>query len=140
MIDLWRNYLFKPHEQKLTPNPLGFPMSQSQGQRILGICCRTWNRWEKVALQIPEYKLIAIQLKNLAKQKNIPESQVPIVPYQVWVVGKIGEHFSLLNNGTRKIWIVEESIKTSLDSFTREAYLKEQEQFTKFLIEEESHV
>ena len=136
MIKDWRNKLFKPHSQELTPNPLGFPMSQSQSQRIIGVCCRTWNRWERVALQIPEYKLTQIPLRNLATKKGIPDHQIPIVPYQVWVIGKIGEYFSLLNNGTRKVWIVEENIKTSLDSFTREAYLKEQERFTKMIIEE----
>ena len=135
MIKDWRSELFKPHLNELTPNPLGFPMSQSQGQRIIGVCCRTWNRWEQVAFQIPEYKLTQIQLKNLATKRNIPDHQIPIAPYQVWVIGKIGEYFGLLNNGTRKVWIVEESIKTSLDDFTREAYLKEQEKFTK-LIEE----
>jgi hypothetical protein len=136
MIKDWRNQLFKPHSQELTPNPLGFPMSQSQGQRIIGVCCRTWNRWKQVALQIPEYRLIQIQVRNLAKQKDIPDHQIPIVPYQVWVIGKIGEYFSLLNNGTRKVFIVEETIKSSFESFTRDAYLKEQEQFTKMLIED----
>jgi hypothetical protein len=137
MIKLWRNELFKPHSQKeLTPNPLGFPMSQSQGQRMIGVCCRTWIRWERVALQIPEYKLTQIQLRNLAKQRDIPDHQIPIVPYQVWVIGKIGEYFGLLNNGTRKVWIVEEAVKTALANFTREAYLKEQEKFTKLIIEE----
>ena len=136
MIMSWRNELFKPHSQELSPNPLGFPMSQSQGQRIIGVCCRTWNRWERVALQIPEYKLTQIQLKNLATKRSIPDHQIPIVPYQVWVIGKIGEYFGLLSNGTRKVWIVEENIKTSLDNFTRKAYLKEQERFTKMIIEE----
>jgi hypothetical protein len=137
MIKSWRNELFKPHSQKeLTPNPLGFPMSQSQGQRIIGVCCRTWNRWERVALQIPEYKLTQIQLRNLAKQRDIPDRQIPIVPYQVWVIGKIGEYFGLLNNGTRKVWIVEETVKTASANFTREAYMKEQEKFTKLIIEE----
>jgi hypothetical protein len=138
MIKSWRNELFKPHSQKeLTPNPLGFPMSQSQGQRIVGVCCRTWNRWEQVALlQIPEYKLTQIQLKGLAKQRGIPDQAIPIVPYQVWVIGKIGEYFGLLKNGTRKVWIVEENVKRYLDGFTREAYLNEQERFTKKIIED----
>lgn len=137
MINSWRNELFKPHfHHELTPNPLGFPMSQSQGERIIGVCCRTWNRWEQVALLIPEYKLTQIKLKNLGKQRKIPDHQIPIVPYQVWVIGKIGEYFSLLNNGTRKIWIVEEIIKSSFESFTREAYLNEQERFTKKIIED----
>ena len=136
MIKDWRNELFKPHLQELTPNPLGFPMSQSQGERIIGVCCRTWNRWETVALQIPEYKLTQIQLRNLAKQRGIPDHQIPIVPYQVWVIGKIGEYFGLLNTGTRKIWIVGEAVKTASANFTREAYMKEQEKFTKLIIEE----
>lgn len=136
MITSWRNELFRPHSQELTPNPLGFPMSQSQGQRIIGVCCRTWNRWEQVALRIPEYKLIQIQVRKLANQKDIPDHQIPVVPYQVWVIGKIGEYFSLLNNGTRKVWIVEEIIKSSFESFTRDVYLKEQERFTKMLIED----
>lgn len=136
MIKDWRNELFKPHLQELTPNPLGFPMSQSQGGRILGVCCRTWIRWEQVALQIPEYKLTQIQLRKLATKRGIPDHQIPVVPYQVWVIGKIGEYFSLLNTGTRKTWIVEETVKTASANFTREAYLKEQEKVTKFIIEE----
>ena len=136
MREGWRNELFKIRLPDFMPNPLGFPMAQAQGQRVLGVCCRTWNRWEKVALKIPEYKLTHVKLKGLAKERSIPINQIPIVPYQVWVIGKIGEYFSLLPNGTRKIWIVEETVKFRASTFTRQAYLAEQERFTSSLIEE----
>ncbi|MBW4480049.1 MAG: hypothetical protein KME54_25230 [Tolypothrix brevis GSE-NOS-MK-07-07A] len=57
----WRSELFKPNSklelQKL--EHLGFPMSIAKGRKILGnICHETWKRWETVATEIPEYKLI----------------------------------------------------------------------------------
>lgn len=84
---------------------------------------------------VPEYKLQHIKMSKRARDvKSIP----PIVPYQVWVVGKIGEIYSSLPNGMSKKWMAEEWIKAKQGKFTREAYQQEQERY--HLALEESNV
>lgn len=123
----WRSSLFQPHQDEFLLSPLGFPLSQSRGSRILGVCPRTWRRWESIAVSIPEYKLQQIQMKKLAEAAG---EIAPIVPYQVWVVGKIGEVFGGLPHGLSKKWIAQSYVNGRKEEFTRVAYQEEQERYT----------
>ncbi|MEW6496898.1 MAG: hypothetical protein AB1589_30910 [Cyanobacteriota bacterium] len=122
----WRSSLFKPPQDQFSLNSLGFPLSQTKGSQMLGICPRTWRRWESIAVSIPEYKLQQIKLKKIADAAG---AIAPIVPYQVWVVGKIGEIFENLPHGLAKKWMAQEYINGKKEEFTREAYQKELTQF-----------
>lgn len=128
MIEQWRNQLFESQNHyEFALNPLGFPLSIAKGTRILGITYRTWKRWEELALLVPEYKLQQIQLQ---KRASDAKSTSPIVPYMVWVVGKVGEIYDSLPNGMTKRWMAEEWVKANRQDFTREAYQQEQARFT----------
>ncbi|MBD2771129.1 hypothetical protein [Iningainema tapete] len=81
---------------------------------------------------IPEYKLQHIQLKKRAEEAG---AVAPIVPYQVWCCGRIGEIFDLLPHGLSKKWMVQEYLKANFEEFTREAYREEQERFTSLIME-----
>jgi hypothetical protein len=118
----WRNELFRPNEES-DPNSLGFPLSKAKGIRILKVSYRTWKRWEELAMTIPEYKLQHIQLN---KRAEVAGAIAPIVPYQVWVVGKIGEIYSKLPDGLPKKWMAQEYLSSKKDEFTREVYQQEQ--------------
>lgn len=131
MREEWKSELFKPDSDK-TPKQLGFPMSTAHGRRILGICHETWKRWEELALTIPEYKLQQIKLNKMASARG---AIAPIVPYQVWVVGKIGEIFQELPHGLPKRWMAQEYLNAKKNEFTREAYQQEQELFTSKILE-----
>jgi hypothetical protein len=142
MIKEWRNQLFHIINPQINIStsldvnlhPLGFPLSLAEGTRILGICYRTWKRWETLAATIPEYKLQQIQMLKRASSFN---ATPPIVPYQVWVVGKIGEIYNGLPNGIQKKWMAQEYLNAKKSEFTREEYRQEQERFAaKSLIQE----
>ncbi|MCC5618461.1 hypothetical protein LC605_25920 [Nostoc sp. CHAB 5836] len=128
MMKEWRNRLFE------SPNPetglylLELPLSVAEGTRILGICYRTWKRWHELAMSVPEYKQHHIEMLEKLSDAN---SAPPIVRYQVWVTGKIGEIFTLLPHGIAKKWIVQDCLQKTLKEFTIERYQREQSQFTK---------
>lgn len=131
MKEAWRNELFDSKTDKALKQ-LGFPMSTAHGRRILGICHETWKRWEELAQSIPEYELQQIQMNKLASAKG---TVAPIVPYQVWVMGKIGEIFELLPDGLPKKWMAQEYVNAKKDEFTREAYQQEQERYNSMALE-----
>jgi Fe-S cluster biosynthesis and repair protein YggX len=138
----WRSELFKPNSklelQKL--EHLGFPMSIAKGRKILGnICHETWKRWETVAMEIPEYKLIHQRMYNAAnrRRKNSTKKITPpITAYQVWVVGNIGDLYGRYEQGIEKTWLVEQYLAGTKDQFTRDEYQKEQERYSSGLLEE----
>ncbi|MCC5636286.1 hypothetical protein LC593_10540 [Nostoc sp. CHAB 5844] len=107
-------------------------MSTACGRRILGICHQTWKRWEELALTIPEYELQLLKLNKMASKKG---AAAPIVPYQVWVIGKIGEIYQLLPDGLPKKWMAEEYLNAKKDEFTRIAYQQEQERYSSMALE-----
>lgn len=123
----WRNELFESNSGKTQLNSLGFPLSRSKAMRILDIVYRTWLRWEKVAMTIPEYKLQHTQLKN---RTEIYGGKPPVTPYQTWVIGKIGEIYTELPDGVRVEWMAKEYIEAQKDQFTRKAYEEEQSRYT----------
>ncbi|MDJ0678203.1 MAG: hypothetical protein QNJ36_22935 [Calothrix sp. MO_167.B42] len=134
MFKEWRNKLFESPNQEFDLHPLGFPLSLAEGTRILGICYRTWKRWETLAMTIPEYKLQHILMQKRASCFN---STPPIVPYQVWVIGKIGEIYDGLPHGIKKKWMAQEYVNAKKQELTRESYRKEQERFASYTLEEE---
>ncbi|MEA5574068.1 hypothetical protein [Calothrix sp. UHCC 0171] len=142
MIKEWRNQLFHIINPEINIStsldvnlhPLGFPLSLAEGTRILGICYRTWKRWETLAIAIPEYKLQQIQMLNRASSFN---ATPPIVPYQVWVVGKIGEIYQELPHGMGKKWMAQEYLNAKKSEFTREEYRREQERLVSNVLNEE---
>lgn len=133
MNEVWRKDLFESKNcNDFSLNPLGFPLSQAHGTRILGITYRTWKRWEELALTIPEYKLQHLLMANKASENRaIPA----IVPYQVWVVGKIGEIYKSLPKGMAREWMAREWLKVKGDEFTRKAYQDEQERYLSLILE-----
>lgn len=128
----WKSTLFQLPQDKFTLNPLGFPVSRTRGSEILGVCFRTWMRWERLAMLIPEYKLQHKRLEKKAAELGIIP---PVIPYMVWCVGKIGEIFDGLPHGLAKKWMVEEFVKSQQEQFTRQAYLDEQTRFAERLLE-----
>ena len=131
MREEWKNELFQPDANN-TPRQLGFPMSTARGRRILGICHDTWKRWEELAETIPEYKLQQIKLKNKSSEFG---AIAPITPYQVWVIGKIGEVFGNLPHGLPKKWMAQEYINQKKEEFTRSYYEEEQVRYVLYLVE-----
>ena len=130
----WRKNLFESESGESVEsalNHLGFPLSRNQGIQILGICYRTWQRWEDLAFTIPEYKLQQIKMQKGAGANT----RIPIAPYQVWVVGKIGEIYCKLPHGTTKRWIAEVYLKARQDEFTRDAYQKDQQRYHSLALE-----
>jgi hypothetical protein len=128
----WRSELFKPSLPLEELDYLGFPMSVAKGRRILDICHETWKRWEVVAMEIPEYKLLQIQMQ---KQANPYGKSAPITPYQAWVVGKIGDLYQKMPQGIAKEWLVKKYIAGKKEEFTRAAYQEEQERYTTMVLE-----
>ncbi len=96
MIKEWRKNLFEPSNSKFSFYSMELPISIAEGTRILGICYRTWKRWEELAMNVPEYKQQHMEMKQKALTVN---ALAPIVRYQVWVMGKIGEVYSELPHG-----------------------------------------
>ena len=128
----WRSELFKDNSDKTELNPLGFPMSLAKGIRILGVCHTTWKRWEDLAKTIPEYELVQKQIQEIFANSK---GKTPIVPYQVWVVGRIGEIFSELPHGLAKSDMAQMYLDRDKDTYTRKAYEQAQAQYAenKFL-------
>jgi hypothetical protein len=122
----WKKELFKEKSEKTELNPLGFPMSLAQGIRILGICHTTWKRWERVAVTIPEYELVQMQLEQMS---TVTGGLTPKVPYQVWVIGKIGEIFSELPHGLPKKGLAQEYLNKDKNEYTRKSYEEEQARY-----------
>lgn len=129
----WKKTLFESPTNEFTLNPLGFPLSRTKGAEILGVCFRTWMRWEELAMNIPEYKLQHIQLGNRANQFGV---KPPVLPYMVWCCGKVGEIFQNLPHGLSKNWMVQAYIKERQQDFTRDEYQKEQQRFAELVLEE----
>ncbi len=123
----WKSKLFESPNPELGLSLLGLPLSIAEGTRILGICYRTWKRWNELAMNVPEYKQQHMQMLEVIAKTDVTP---PILRYQVWVIGKIGEIYSQLPNGIPKKWIAQEYLRNKLDDFTEEQYYREQEQFT----------
>ncbi|MBD2302597.1 hypothetical protein H6G80_31315 [Nostoc sp. FACHB-87] len=129
MNQSWREALFNQENTDSALNPLVLPMTNAKSLRILGICYRTWGRWEEVAETIAQYKLAQIQMKNFAEQYSLRAS--PILPYQVWVVGKVGEIFDGLAQGTNKLNLAKAIVATNKAQYSRKEFEVEQIRFTK---------
>lgn len=124
----WRKRLFEIRPPEFGLNVMGLPLSVAEGTRILGICYRTWKRWNELAMDVPEYKQHYLEM--VEKLANVDETP-PIIRYQVWVIGKIGEVYSNLPYGITKKWIVQDYLNSNLQEFTLEEYQREQSQLTK---------
>jgi hypothetical protein len=95
MNQAWREQLFSKKTTNSGLNPLVLPMTNAKMLRVLDICYRTWDRWTEVAETIPQYKLSRIQMQKMAQEKRL---RAPLIrPYQVWVLGRIGEVFGDLS-------------------------------------------
>jgi hypothetical protein len=138
MESKWREQLFSCQPSQSGANPLVLPMSKAKATKILGICYRTLERWAEVAPSIPEYRLILVRMKTLTQEKKLRAP--PITPYQVWVIGKIGELFSDITQGADKKAFVEIIIEAKKDEYTRAEFEKEQLRFTSLVLGETHHV
>lgn len=134
----WRKQLFNQKQSQSGVNPLVLPMSKAKAVKILGICPRTLERWAKVASLIPEYRLILIKMQAFAQEKKL---RAPLItPYQVWVVGKIGELFGDIVQGIDKKALVEAIVEANKVEYTRAEFEKEQLRFTSHSLGETHHV
>jgi hypothetical protein len=124
----WKEQLFNLKPSQSGVDPLILPMSKTKATKILGICPRTLERWAKVAGLIPEYRLILMRMKTFADQNNLKAP--PITPYQVWVVGKIGELFGDLEQGIDKKPFVKAIVETNKSEYTRSQFEQDQLRFT----------
>ncbi|MEJ1932142.1 hypothetical protein WDZ92_18045 [Nostoc sp. NIES-2111] len=113
-------------------------MSKAKAIKILGICPRTLERWTGVAQIIPEYRLILVRIKTFAQEKNL--RSLPITPYQVWVVGKIGELFGDIAQGIDKKALVEAIVEANKSEYTRTKFEQEQLAFTSNALGETQNV
>ncbi|MBW4457071.1 MAG: hypothetical protein KME55_32855 [Nostoc indistinguendum CM1-VF10] len=123
----WREQLFNQKPSRSGANPLILPMSKAKAIKILGICPRTLERWAKVAELITEYRLILLRMNTFAQQNNLRAP--PITPYQVWVVGKIGELFSDIVQGIDKKALVAAIVEANKVEYTRTQFEAEQIRF-----------
>lgn len=123
----WREQLFNQKPSHSGANPLVLPMSKAKAIKILGICPRTLKRWAEVAELIPEYRLILLRMNTFAQQNNLRAP--PITPYQVWVVGKIGELFSDMVQGIDKKALVAAIVEANKVEYTRTQFEAEQIRF-----------
>ncbi|MBW4617227.1 MAG: hypothetical protein KME21_29130 [Desmonostoc vinosum HA7617-LM4] len=126
MMQEWKSRLFSSPNPLLGLNLSELPLSIAEGTRILGICYRTWKRWNELAMDVPEYKQQHMQMLSIVSNAS---AAPPILRYQVWVIGKIGEIYNQLPNGIPKKWIAQEYLRTKSDDFTQEQYQKEQLNF-----------
>ncbi|RCJ41990.1 hypothetical protein A6770_35470 [Nostoc minutum NIES-26] len=132
MNPAWREELFSQKPTFSGLNPLVLPITNAKMRRILDICYRTWLRWAEVAETIPQYKLAQIQMQKMAKEKRL---RAPLIrPYQVWVLGKVGEVFGDLDQGTAKIEIVKSIVEANKSEYTESKFEAEQIRFTQPLI------
>ncbi|MBW4675919.1 MAG: hypothetical protein KME52_18430 [Desmonostoc geniculatum HA4340-LM1] len=131
MQEEWRTQLFRSEPVESPLNHLGFPKSIAEGRRILQICHDTWKRWEELATSIPEYKLLQIKMRNKFSRNG---KAAPITPYQIWVIGKIGELYQKMPDGILKEPLVKEYIDAKKDEFTRQSYETEQVRYTTLVL------
>ncbi|BBD70022.1 hypothetical protein NIES4072_72450 [Nostoc commune NIES-4072] len=138
MNQAWREQLFSQKTTNSGLNPLVLPITNAKMLRVLDICYRTWERWAEVAETIPQYKLSRIQMQKMAKEKKL---RAPLIrPYQVWVLGKIGEVFGDLDQGTTKIEIAKSIVEANKSEYTIKEFETEQIRFTQSLTGELQNV
>ncbi|WP_414573260.1 hypothetical protein [Nostoc sp. CCY 9925] len=138
MNPAWREELFHQKTTSSGLNPLVLPMTNAKMRRILDICYRTWERWAEVAESIPQYKLARIQMQRMAQEKRL---RAPLIrPYQVWVLGRIGEVFGDLDQGTTKIEIARSIVEANKSEYTIKEFEAEQIRFTQSLTGELQNV
>lgn len=138
MNQAWREQLFSQKTTNSGLNPLVLPITNAKMLRVLDICYRTWERWAEVAETIPQYKLSRIQMQKMATQKRL---RAPLIrPYQVWVLGKIGEVFGDLDQGTSKIEIAKSIVEANKSEYTIKEFEAEQIRFTQLLTGELQNV
>ncbi|MEA5566692.1 hypothetical protein [Anabaena sp. UHCC 0399] len=138
MNQSWREELFNQEITNSALNPLVLPMTNAKSLRILDICYRTWGRWEEVAQTVAQYKLAQIQMKKFAEEHSLRSP--PILPYQVWVVGKVGEIFAGLAQGTNKLKLAKAIVATNKALYSRKEFEVEQIRFTQPLTGELENV
>lgn len=127
MNQAWREQLFSRKTTNSGLNPLVLPMTNAKMLRILDICYRTWERWTEVAETIPQYKLSRIQMQKMAQEKRL---RAPLIrPYQVWVLGRIGEVFGDLDQGTNKVEIAKSIVEANKSEYTIKEFEAEQIRF-----------
>ncbi|MHC5762359.1 MULTISPECIES: hypothetical protein [unclassified Nostoc] len=128
MNQAWREQLFSRKTTNSGLNPLVLPMTNAKMLRVLDICYRTWERWTEVAETIPQYKLSRIQMQKMAQEKRL---RAPLIrPYQVWVLGRIGEVFGDLDQGTNKVEIARSIVEANKSEYTVKEFEAEQIRFT----------
>ncbi|MBD2731149.1 hypothetical protein H6G96_33745 [Nostoc sp. FACHB-892] len=128
MNQAWREQLFSRKTTNSGLNPLVLPMTNAKMLRVLDICYRTWERWTEVAETIPQYKLSRIQMQKIAQEKRL---RAPLIrPYQVWVLGRIGEVFGDLDQGTNKVEIAKSIVEANKSEYTIKEFEAEQIRFT----------
>ncbi|MBW4457110.1 MAG: hypothetical protein KME55_33085 [Nostoc indistinguendum CM1-VF10] len=128
MNQAWREQLFSRKTTNSGLNPLVLPMTNAKMLRVLDICYRTWERWTEVAETIPQYKLSRIQMQKMAQEKRL---RAPLIrPYQVWVLGRIGEVFGDLEQGTNKVEIAKSIVEANKSEYTIKEFEAEQIRFT----------
>lgn len=128
MNQAWREQLFSRKTTNSGLNPLVLPMTNAKMLRVLDICYRTWERWTEVAETIPQYKLSRIQMQKMAQEKRL---RAPLIrPYQVWVLGRIGEVFGDLEQGTNKVKIAKSIVEANKSEYTIKEFEAEQIRFT----------
>ena len=128
MNQAWREQLFSRKATNSGLNPLVLPMTNAKMLRVLDICYRTWERWTEVAETIPQYKLSRIQMQKMAQEKRL---RAPLIrPYQVWVLGRIGEVFGDLEQGTTKVEIAKSIVEANKSEYTIKEFEAEQIRFT----------
>ncbi|MHC5771845.1 MAG: hypothetical protein ACYTXI_41270 [Nostoc sp.] len=128
MNQAWREQLFSRKTTNSGLNPLVLPITNAKMLRVLDICYRTWERWTEVAETIPQYKLSRIQMQKMAQEKRL---RAPLIrPYQVWVLGRIGEVFGDLDQGTNKVEIAKSIVEANKSEYTIKKFEAEQIRFT----------
>ncbi|MBN3890070.1 MAG: hypothetical protein HWQ43_13155 [Nostoc sp. JL31] len=128
MNQAWREQLFSRKTTNSGLNPLVLPMTNAKMLRVLDICYRIWERWTEVAETIPQYKLSRIQMQKMAQEKRL---KAPLIrPYQVWVLGRIGEVFGDLEQGTNKVEIAKSIVEANKSEYTIKEFEAEQIRFT----------
>lgn len=138
MNQTWREQLFSRKTTNSGLNPLVLPMTNAKMLRVLDICYRTWERWTEVAETIPQYKLSRIQMQKMAQEKRL---RAPLIrPYQVWVLGRIGEVFGDLDQGTNKVEIAKSIVEANKSEYTIKEFEAEQIRFTQPLTGELQNV
>jgi hypothetical protein len=77
-------------------------------------------------------------MNNFAQEHSLRAP--PILPYQVWVVGKVGEIFGGLAQGTKKLKLAKAIVAANKSDYSRKEFEAEQIRFTKPLTGELQNV